>query len=290
MPNPIRGRPDVDHMDEQIPWMNYGVWADEVNDAHARALKARYYGEITFVDDCIGRVLDAVEARGDAGNTLICFYADHGDHLGDHNAWQKESFFEQATHVPFLLSWPARLPADVRRNELVCLTDLFGLATTAAGQSQLRQGTDVLGMIAGNAKPRENLFGYYGLPGTPHFKIMVRQGSWKYIYLANGDREQLFDLAQDPHELKNLAASNREVARQLRHAAIDSCRQPGALEALDGKDFKAFPFAARPLKRIYQFAAPTSSGRFPAHPADAIRAYRSRTPHKSAQPDEGQDT
>ena len=53
-----------------------------------------------------------------------------GDHLGDHGAWQKESFFEPATHIPFLLSWPARLPADVRRNELVCLTDLFGIATS----------------------------------------------------------------------------------------------------------------------------------------------------------------
>ena len=59
--------------------MNYIVWAEDINDSHARVLKARYYGEITYIDHCIGRILDAVEARGDADNTLICFFADHGD-------------------------------------------------------------------------------------------------------------------------------------------------------------------------------------------------------------------
>ena len=89
-------------MDEQIPWMNHLIWAEDINDPHARVLKARYYGEISYIDDCLGRILDAVEARGDADNTLICFFADHGDHLGDHSAWQKESFFEASCHVPFL--------------------------------------------------------------------------------------------------------------------------------------------------------------------------------------------
>jgi choline-sulfatase len=132
MSDPIRDEQDLDHMDEQIPWMNYVIWGDDVSDARARALRARYYGEITYIDHCIGRLLDAVEARTDAANTLICFYSDHGDHLGDHHAWQKESFFEQSCHVPFLVSWPAELPAGERNDALVSLTDLFGIATSAA--------------------------------------------------------------------------------------------------------------------------------------------------------------
>ena len=119
----------------------------------ARALKARYYGEITYIDACLGRILDAVDARPDADNTVICFFTDHGDHLGDHHAWQKESFFEQACHIPFLVSWPARLPAGVRHDGLVCLTDLFGIATTAAGEPELREGRDLLGMLAGSVAP-----------------------------------------------------------------------------------------------------------------------------------------
>ena len=53
----------TDFMDEQIPFMNYAIWAEDINDAHARVLKARYYGEITYIDSCIGRILDAVEQR-----------------------------------------------------------------------------------------------------------------------------------------------------------------------------------------------------------------------------------
>jgi choline-sulfatase len=179
MPNPIAGSRSVDHMDEQIPFMNRMIWADEINDAWARTLKARYYGEITYIDDCMGRVLDAVERRGDGDNTLICFFSDHGDHMGDHTAWQKESFFDVSARVPFLVSWPDHLPQDVRRDELVCLTDLFGIATHGAGATQTRDGFDVLGVVDEAVTAREYMFGYYGEPGTDRFKIMARNKDWK---------------------------------------------------------------------------------------------------------------
>jgi arylsulfatase len=274
MPSPIGGRIETDHLDEQIPWMNHAIWADAINDAHARVLKARYYGEITYIDDCLGRILDAVEARPDADNTLICFFSDHGDHLGDHHAWQKESFFEASCHVPFLLSWPARLPANKRRDELVCLTDLFGVATAAAGRPEPRQGIDLLGMIQSTAPPRDHLIGCYGEPGTPLFKIMVLQGSWKYIYLANGGREQLFHLADDPRELVNRAHEDEAVAQRLRILGAAACRTPGAADALAGEDFKGFPFAARPAVRIYQFDQSRGVTGFPARPEDTLRQYR----------------
>src|SRR5699024_12426241 len=110
------------HLDQQIPSMNYMTFSEDTSVSQARILKARYYGEISYIDHCIGRILDAVEARDDAANTLICFYADHGDHMGDHHGWQKESFFESSTRIPFLLSWPDRLPQQETSAELVCLT------------------------------------------------------------------------------------------------------------------------------------------------------------------------
>ena len=74
-------------------------------------MKARYYGEISYIDDCLGRILDAIDARGDAENTVICFYTDHGEMLGDHHAWGKESFFDASCHIPFLVSWPREAAA-----------------------------------------------------------------------------------------------------------------------------------------------------------------------------------
>ncbi len=270
MKNPLRGKLEVDHMDEQIPWMNYGVWSEDINDSHARVLRARYYGEITYIDNCIGRILDAVEKRGDAGNTLICFYADHGDMLGDHTGWQKESFFDVSNHIPFLVSWPAKLAAGKKCNELVALTDLFGIATKAAGKAELRQGIDVLGMVESSAQPRQDLFGYYGEPGTPLFKIMVRNGPWKYIFLANGGREQLFHLGEDPHELSNAMAAQPDVARKLRATATRACERPDLRDAMDGNGLHAFEFHARELKRIYQFDRSRGITGFPKRPQDVL--------------------
>jgi len=284
MPTPVRGDRETDQMDEQIPWMNYLVWADDVSDARAQALRARYYGEISYIDDCLGRILDAVDARADASNSIICFFADHGDHLGDHHAWQKESFFEQSTHVPFLVSWPATLPTGDLREELVCLTDLFGIATHAAGVTETRDGVDVLGVVAGEAAPRPFVTGMYGEPGTPQFKVMIRdQGSsdkeaWKYVFLANGGREQLFDVRNDPNELKNLAGERPGVVRMLRATAISMCDVPGARDALaaERRDFRAFPFEPRPLFRIHQFDRSRGVTGFPDWPEDVLRAYRER--------------
>jgi choline-sulfatase len=253
MPNPVRGNLDVDHMDEQIPWMNYAVWADDISDSHARAIKARYYGEITYIDDCIGRILDAVEARPDAEDTLVCFFSDHGEHLGDHAAWQKESFFEAACRVPLLLSWPAKVRANTRSHELTCLTDLFGICTTAAGCPEMRQGADVLGMLGGKAQPRQTLMGYHSDPGSQFFKLMLRQGDWKYVFMANGGRQQLFNVREDPAELNNLAEARRDMLSSLRDQAAAACDRPELCASLDGNGLRSFSFHSRPRQRIYQF-------------------------------------
>ncbi len=271
MSNPVRGSLDLDHMDEQIPWMNHAIWAEDINDAHARVLRARYYGEISYIDQCLGRVLDAVEARDDADNTLICFFTDHGDHLGDHNAWQKESYFEASCHIPFLISWPKRLPKNVHREELVCLADLFAIATAASGATEPRDGMDVLGMVEGQVPPRDVLTGFYGTPGTSLFKVMVRTGDWKYIFMANGGREQLFNLREDPHELTQRLESDPDAAAQMRDMAIAFLSRPNADRALENGALKVFPFKARPLTRIYQFDHSRGVTGFPENPADVLK-------------------
>ncbi len=277
MPDPVCGQLAVDHCDELLPSRNYMLWAEGIDPGRARVLKARYYAEITYIDDCLGRILNAVDARGDADNTLVCFFADHGEMLGDHHAWNKESFFEASCHIPFLVSWPKKLPHGVRHDELVCLADLFGIATGAAGAGEPRQGIDVLGMLCGTVKPREHLIGYYAEPGTLDFKIMVRTRQWKYIFLANGGQEQLFDMQADPQELHNRAADEPAVVRALRRDAVVACRTPGAAAALDGDDLRALPPKKLPLRRIYQFDRSRGVTGFPSQPADVLKKLHHHT-------------
>jgi choline-sulfatase len=260
-PPPIREDRAVDHADEKIPAQNYHFWKsreDDTGESTIAIARAHYYGLITQLDREIGRVLDAVEARDDAENTLICFVSDHGELLGDHHGWGKTSFFEQSTRVPFLVSWPAELPAGERYDELVSLTDVFGIATTAAGDQELRDGVDVLGGITGDADPRERLFGYHETPretslfSIPHnFTTMVREGDWKYVYAVDGGREQLFDLAADPRETTDLSEDEPEVVERCRRAAVERLRTQDAEEYLDGDDLLSIPFERIDMGRYH---------------------------------------
>jgi len=74
MPDLVLGRVEEDHLDEEIPFMRYAIWADAINPALARIVKARYYGEISYLDHCVGRILDAIEARPKSENILVCFF------------------------------------------------------------------------------------------------------------------------------------------------------------------------------------------------------------------------
>ncbi|MGZ0712621.1 sulfatase family protein (plasmid) [Coraliomargarita sp. W4R53] len=268
MPLPISGDLAVDHLDQQIPWMNHAIYAEDVDDHRARSLKARYYGEISYIDTCIGRLLDALEATGEADNTVICFYSDHGDLLGDHTGWQKESFFEASTRIPFLLSWPGRINAGERRDELACLVDLFGIATTAAGTAQLRQGADILGGLTSPALHREVLFGYHGNPGTARFKAMVRREQYKLIWMANGPHALLFDVDSDPNELNPIQDQHPQLVAELTSALIAELHADGVNEAFDGDALRSFDYVVRPLVRIDQFDLSRGVTGFPATPAE----------------------
>jgi len=273
MPDVVLGKIEEDYLDEEIPYMRYAVWADAINPALARIVKARYYGEISYLDFCLGQILDAIEARSNPENVLICFFSDHGDLLGDHHGWQKQNFFEAACRVPLLLSWPAVLPAGTVRNELISLADLFGIATEAAGDCDIREGMNVLKMLRGECAPREYLIGMVEPPGSHDFKLMVLSEEWKYIFMANGGREQLFNLKQDPNELSNCVASASKIRNELHALGVQACQAPGARDALDGEKLRAFPFRERPRTRIYQFDRSRGVVGFPHRPEDALKDF-----------------
>ena len=253
MPNPVCGDLECDHMDEQIPWMNHLIWADELNDFSAREARARYYGEISYIDSCIGLLLDAVYTKGNADNTLICFFTDHGEMFGDHRAWQKECYFEAACHIPFFVSWPKKIPQNSRNGEIAALTDLFGIATSAAGIGELRDGYNTLDVAVKNERGRDYLVATYMRPGQ-HFKVMVRGGDYKYIFMANGGREQLFSLKDDRDELINLAKELPDKVGLYKNYAEQYCARDGLRAALDdnGK-LRSYDFVERKKFRIHQF-------------------------------------
>src|SRR5207249_8024603 len=104
--------------------------------------------------------------------------------------------------------------------ELISLADLFGIATEAAGACELREGMDVLKMLRGECAQREHLLGMVEIPGSQDLKVMVVTDEWKYIFMANGGREQLFNLTRDRNELSNCVRSSLGIRGHLYALAV----------------------------------------------------------------------
>ena len=102
---------------------------------------------------------------------------------------------------------------------------------------------------------------------------MVLTDEWKYIFMANGGREQLFNRKRDPNELSNCISSSSLIRDDLYALAVKACHVPGAVDALDRDKLRVFPFRKRPPKRIYQFDRSQGVLGFPDKPQDALKGF-----------------
>jgi len=176
------------------PCVGKEVAAGSVSDEDIRRATAAYYGMVEATDRRFGRVLDTLREVGqDPGEWLIVFTSDHGDMLGDHECWQKRSFYEESVGVPLFLSGPG---IDRGRSGRISnLVDLFPTLCRLAG-------LPVPGGLDGSDlfEPCEETLSQLG---PAHF--LLRQGEWKYMCYGEDGPEQLFHLVSDPQERNNLA-------------------------------------------------------------------------------------
>ncbi len=159
-----------------------------------RSHLADYYGMIAHHDACIGRVLEALAASGQAENTMVIYTGDHGLAIGSHGLMGKSNLYDHSLRVPLILRGPD-LPTGVLQNGLHCgldlpatLCDLSGIAAPAAWDSQ-----NLL------ENKREFVVSAY-----QDSMRSIRSERWKYIEYEVGALRQLFDLENDPYELTDL--------------------------------------------------------------------------------------
>ena len=91
--------------------------AEPVTDAQVRNARHAYYGAISYVDDHLGRLMEALRSAGLAEDTIVVLTSDHGEMLGERGLWYKMSFFEGACRVPLVVASPGRFDAAPRRRE-----------------------------------------------------------------------------------------------------------------------------------------------------------------------------
>ena len=181
---------------------------------------ADYYGMISHLDAQIGRLLDALAASGHAEDTIVVYAADHGLAVGQHGLLGKQNVYDHSLRVPLIFRGPG-IPAGQRREGLCYLHDVFPTILDLAGLETPSgcEGASLVPALTGrDAEMRDCVFGAFqrsqSVGSDDSTQRMVRRGNLKLIEtrLAGRTHRQLFDVADDPWETRNLAGDAAHAA------------------------------------------------------------------------------
>ena len=175
------------------------------------ALRA-YYAQIENLDENVGRLLGALEQTGQADNTIVCYFSDHGDFMGSHGRGDKTRPELESSLIPLIIRYPRTVPAGVTTDALLCGLDIM---PTTLGLAGLRvpdyvEGVDMSPVVRGEiADLRDSVLLQYDQSffGTPRpwetFRSYVTK-RWMYSRFLVRDLSHLYDLEYDPYQLNNL--------------------------------------------------------------------------------------
>ncbi|MGB9595022.1 MAG: sulfatase family protein, partial [Candidatus Poribacteria bacterium] len=230
-----------------------------------RCIKAYYYACISFIDFQIGRILSALEEKGQLQNTLILFTSDHGEHLGDYNCFGKRSMHDSCVRIPFIVSMAGRFDSGKVCDTPVSLVDVaptfLNVAETSLGSHQL-DGVDVYNILTGKSD-RKMVFSQhsyaYGNPVSNEIpkeykenkdlwhasmsQYMIASREWKYFYSAPDDQEFFFDKIRDPYETRNKAGVVfcQKNLIEMREALFEHLKEGGETNGIDDDSWRKFP-------------------------------------------------
>lgn len=196
-----------------------------------REIRHGYLANISYMDAQLGKVLDALDASGVAGRTIIVFLSDNGYHLGEHSLWSKTSNFELDTHVPLYIAEPGNPNSGQRTKSIVELVDLF---PTLVALCKLPEKPDLAGTdlspiltnpgeaaasVAYSQHPRPAFYGKRAtVMGYSIRTSKVRYAEWRDWTDGNVIARELYSADDEPAETRNRIDDPQLVSEQ-RYAA-----------------------------------------------------------------------
>lgn len=223
--------------DKDAPFANFGA-------EYAQNSRKYYYANVTFIDEEIGKIIQALKDKGLYDNALICYVSDHGDMLGDHYHWRKTYPYEGSTHIPYLVKWPESFgfKKGVKVDEPVELRDLLPTFLEVAG-TQIPDEMDGLSLLTLVDGSRNHTWRKY--IDLEHATCYTKDNYWcaltdgkiKYVWNFYTGQEQLFDLSKDPGELTNRVSEKHYKGKlsELREAMVRHLSKRGEEFVKDGK-------------------------------------------------------
>ncbi|MBA3700975.1 MAG: sulfatase [Planctomycetes bacterium] len=193
----------------------------EISDALSLSLIHGYHAAVSYMDAQLGVVLDALDASGQADNTIIVFWGDHGWHLGDHGMWCKHTNYEQAARIPLIIAGPGIKPGSATP-ALMETVDLYPTISALAGLPAPAKvdGLSQVEVLRGATGTRDHVIHVY--PRGKRIGRAIRTARWRLVEWkepsASPDTAELelYDYQEDPLETRNLAANKPEVIAELR--------------------------------------------------------------------------
>jgi N-acylglucosamine 2-epimerase len=213
------------------------VWRDLDWRDFARAT-ACYYANVSLIDDQVGRILHALEALGQAENTIVVFASDHGEYMGAHRLLLKGiPAFDEAYRVPLIVRGPG-VPQGRRVDDAASLLGLpSALVARTAGIEFPCQAPSLLPLLQPQpATWRSEAYAEMQGQRFAYQQRLLWLGSWKYVF-NTFDQDELYDLAADPHEMHNLAGDPgcRPVLERMAARMWQTIRDTGDRNMLDAQ-------------------------------------------------------
>lgn len=195
-----------------------------------------YYASVTYMDDQLGRLLDALDRMGIADDTIVVFISDHGWLLGEHNSWQKPSMFEPACRVPLIVRAPGyEKSAGKTSSQLVELIDLYPTFADLVGLGDKTpaalQGHSIAPLL--EDPDREDWVrpaAYSVMGNNKALQRTTRSENYRYS-LYSTDEEELYDHSKDPDEFTNQASNPEYASIKKRLRAQLEARSAAAVTA-----------------------------------------------------------
>ena len=217
---PVSEAPPTDPATPRPMWVQnqrnswHGVEFPYHSDLSIADYYKRYAETLLAVDESLGKIMDLLEQRGELASTYIFLAGDNGFCFGEHGLIDKRQAYEESMRIPLVVRCPEVIPKGTVVSEMVANIDFMPTFLEAAGVTPPSglAGQSFLPLLEGKKIPwrTDLLYAYYwerNFPQTPTIHA-IRTDRYKYIhYYGIWDSDELYDLQEDPHELRNLIYS-----------------------------------------------------------------------------------
>ena len=187
----------------------------------------RYFGMVKCIDDNVGKILDALKTAGVLDNTIVIFTSDHGEMAGEHSLINKGYPYEASARIPFIIDYPGKISPGTVLHDALDTVDFKPTILSLLGlpRDEHDEGRDCAALFLSGQAPADWKNVVFSRNAYGHW-LMAVSTRFKFVVYPDHDPD-LFDLEQDPFEMKNIFSEprSREPMRELARALTDYAKK-----------------------------------------------------------------